>query len=440
MVVPVTNQEWSMSHSASAGALFANGFAAKVRSNVLSNGLTVLVQSIPGTGAVSIVGKLRAGDAFAGGYSLVPGMVAEMLTHGSAKLSKIEIARMSQRMGALHFGTGTFDLNWGSTVTAANFAAFMELTAQVLRSPSFADEELALTKRFFASSITRSASNPEEVSGNALAGKLYTSGPYFQKPFAEAEAELEEIDAMMLRQFYNGHVAPHGGVIVIVGDVDSDAAFHLVERLFGDWRGPQAQPIAIVDSPLPMKARFNVPVGDDSSLEVVIGRRSSVRWSNPDFCAARIGNLILGGDTINSRLGKEVRVKHSLTYGVNSGFNSLYVSGGPWTISLATDASKLERALALVDEVTARFLADGVTDFEVANQASRAAESFIVNLRTDGKVADAIADLAFNGLGVEELDFYPTRLKAVTRGQVNAAIREHFTLDNAVTIAAGKVA
>lgn len=316
----------------------------------------------------------------------------------------------------------------------------MELTAQVLREPSFTDEELALTKRLIASAITRSANEPGEVAANALARQLYTNGPYFQKPFAEAATELEEIDSTMLRQFHNGHVAPHGGVIVIVGDVDSDAAFHLVERLFGDWRGAKAQPIAIVDSPLPARARFNVPVGDEDSLDVLIGRRSSVKWTNADFYAARIGNLILGGDTISSRLGKEVRVKNSLTYGVQSGFSSLFVSGGPWTISLATKVAKVERAIALVEQVMAEFLTNGVTEVEVANQTSRAAESFIVNLRTDRQVADLIADLVFNGLGVEELDFYPTRLRAVTLGEVNTAIREHFTLDHAVTIVAGKIA
>jgi zinc protease len=429
-----------MSHSANAGALQANGFAAKVKSTVLPNGLTVLVQSIPGAGAVSIVGRLQAGDAFAGGYSLVPSMVAGMLTHGSKTLSKLEIARRSQRMGNLAFGAGTFSLGWGSTVTAAYFSAFMELTAQVLREPSFTDEELALTKRLIASSITRSANEPGEVAANALARQLYVNGPYFQKPFAEASAELEDIDSTMLRQFHKGHVAPHGGVIVIVGDVDSDAAFHLVERLFGDWRGPKAQPIAIVDSPLPARARFNVPVGDGDSLDVLIGRRSSVKWTNADFCAARIGNLILGGDTISSRLGNEVRVKNSLTYGVHSGFNNFFVSGGPWTIGLATSVSKAERAIALVEQVMTEFLSTGVTDFEVTNQASRAAESFIVNLRTDLQLADSIANLVFNGLGVEELDFYPTRLKAVTCADVNTAIREHFALDNAITIVAGKVA
>lgn len=428
-----------MTHSASIGARASSSFATQVKGFVLANGLTVLVQSVPGSGAVSIVGKLKAGDAFAGGYSLVPALVAHLLTCGSKMSSKLEIARASQRMGKLGFSTDTFHLGWSSTVTSSNFAAFMSLTAELLRQPLFADNEVELAKRLYGAAITSSLNDTGEMAHNVLAQKLYQSGPYAAKSFAQMAAELPEIDAMMLRQFYNSHVAPHGGVIAIVGDVDSEAAFSLCARLFGDWRGSNSQPIAIVDSPVPAKARFNVPVGKDDSLDVVIGRRSSVKWGNDDFCAARLANLILGGDTISSRLGKIVRVKKSLTYGISSGFDDFYFGGAPWTISLSTDVSKLESALSVVDEVVAEFLAAGVTEEEVVRQANRAAESFRVNLRTDLSVARSISELVSAGLAVGELDTYPQLIRAVTRDEVNAVIGKYFGLENAVTVVSGNV-
>lgn len=428
-----------MKESQGASAGIPMGIANTVAQRLLHNGLKVLVKSVPNSGAVSIVGKLHAGDALAGGYSLVPTLVAHQLKMGSRKYSKREIARMLQGMGRLGFGTDTFSFGLSAFVTASSFADAMQLMSELLRNPRFDGGELALAKKQWASDLTRRINEPAEMASNVLAGKLYESGPYAERSFAEAQAELNDIDCSMLRRFYDAHVAPHGGVISIVGDVDSEVAFALIDRYLGDWRGPTARPIAVVAAPLPQKSRFDVPVGDEANLDVVIGRSSSVKWSNPDFCAARIGNLILGGDTIGSRLGKIVRVKHSLTYGINSGFQELYVGGAPWTISLSTDAQKVESALELVDKVTSEFVNEGVTELEVSSQASRAVEAFLLGLRTDMKVATTIADLEFAGLGVEEIDLYPQRLKAVTREQVNDAIRVHFGLENAVTVVAGKV-
>lgn len=429
-----------MTHYQGTSGSIRTSIAATVRQRRLPNGLSVLLKSVPGSGAVSIVGKLHAGDAFAGGYSFVPTLVAYQLKMGSRKYSKRDIASMLQRMGRIGFGTDTFSFDWTATVRAEKFEALMELTADMLRHPRFDESELAIARRQWSSDLTRRLNDTGEVANNVLSGKLYRTGPYAEKALTETRAELKDISTSMLHQFHREHVAPHGGVISIVGDVDSEVGFGVVERLLGDWTGPNAQPIAIIASPQPAKERVIVPVGDEKNLDVVIGRPSKVKWSDPDFCAARVGNLILGGDTIGSRLGKIVRVKNSLTYGINSGFREFFVGGAPWTISLSTDAEKLERALSLIDEVTARFCAEGVTEAEVSDQSSRAAESFLVGLRTDAKVASTIADLAFAGLGIEEIDLYPERIRAIKKDEVNEAIRTHFGLENAVTVVAGHIA
>lgn len=427
-----------MTHSNSVSAPRSSGFASQVVKQVLPNGLTVLVRPVPGSGSVSICGKLRAGDAYGNGFSLLAQLAAYQLTFGSTKFSKLEISKMLQRMGSLSFFTDTFSLHWGATVIASNFSAFMELTAELLRHPLFDPKELDRSKKLLGAMIMQSAKDTGTMARNVLARKLYERGPYAEKAFDEIQAEFEQITPAMLQAFHDEHIVPYGGVITIVGDVDSAAAFTLLTRVFGDWTGPQVETVTIPAATLPVKNRFNVPVGDEDNLDVVIGLPCTVQRAQPDFYAARVANLILGGDTICSRLGV-VRVKHSLTYGINSGFGEFFMGGAPWTIGLTTDVRKVERALALIADLVAKFLAEGVTDAEVANQASRASESFLVGLRTDLKVATQITDLAFIGLGVEELDLYPGKIKAVTTAEVNAALRRYFSIDNAVTVVCGKI-
>ena len=76
---------------------------------------------------------------------------------------------------------------------------------------------------------------------------------------------------------------------------------------------------------------------------------------------------------------------------------------------------------------------------ELADEKGRAYGAFVVSLRSSLGIANALAQFEFNGLGVAGLDGIKAQYDAVTKEQVDAAIRKYFDLDHAVTVVAGSL-
>ncbi|RTL41857.1 MAG: insulinase family protein [Candidatus Melainabacteria bacterium] len=418
--------------------------ADSVVTRTLANGIKVQVQSNRGSGAVSINGKLRAGGVFGGGVELLPELTAFLLTRGSSKYSKTQVAELLEDMGPgasrLSFSPDTFAVSFGGTVVATDFKQYVDIVGDLLRNPLFLDEEVARAKQQFASFLTKNANNTGRVGQNALMRALYDStSPYFGKTYAELGDELAGITVDRIRQFHSEHYSPKSLIISIVGDIDAAEAFALVESVFGDWDGAEPKQWDVSQGILPggKRNRIDVKMPGKKNTDIIIGAPVPVARTAADFCAARIADLALGGDTIGSRLGKVVRVKHGLTYGINSHYDDISFGNAPWLITLTVNPENIDKALGLVDEVVEEFLTEGISDREMSDLTEQAAAGFQVGLRTDAAVAGVLSQFTFLGLPLSELDNYPQRVKSVTKEEVNEAIRKYLRLDGATTVVCG---
>ncbi len=418
--------------------------AASVSKKTLANGIKVLVQSTPGSGAVSISGKLRAGSYFGGDFELLPELTSFLLTRGSVKYSKAQIAELLEDMGPgasrLSFSPDTFGVGFGGSVVATDFTQYVNIIGDLVRHPLFLDEELQRAKAQFASFLTKNANNTSNVGKNTLMRALYDSNsPYCGKTYPQLSDELTGITVDMLRQFHAEHYSPKSLIVSIVGDIDETEAFALVDSVFGDWTGPEPKPFDVSKGLLgaTKRNRIDVKMPGKKNTDIIIGSPVPVSRTGADFCAARIADLALGGDTIGSRLGKVVRVKHGLTYGINCRYDDISFGNAPWQITLTVNPTNIDKALGLVDEVVAEFLAEGITDREMADLTEQAAAGFQVALRTDLAIAGTLTSFTFLGMDIDELDTYPQRIKAVTKEQVNEAVRKYLRLDSATTVVCG---
>src|SRR3989304_6409945 len=110
---------------------------------VLKNGLTVIVQSSPETGAVALHGFVTAGATWDGDRPGHARFVATTLMHGTHRRSNAQIAEDLDAMGA------TLAISPGMDVTtitgralADDLPALLEIAVEVLTEPAFPSEEV----------------------------------------------------------------------------------------------------------------------------------------------------------------------------------------------------------------------------------------------------------------------------------------------------------
>ncbi len=417
-------------------------FASRTTRTVLPNGLTVLIMPAAGTGSVAVTGKVRAGAYFSPrDKSMVASLTGNLLSMGSANRSKTEVAETLEGMGVDHFdfGSDNFTLNFNATVVSSDLSNFLDLLSDLLCNPSFDAEELDKAKLEMQANLQQAASDTGENARQKLFETLYPADcVYHDEPFDYLLKQLPTISVDDLRAFHKEFYTPQGAVLCVVGDVDAAQALELVKASFGDWTGSQRKEFAIPAVSQPAAAqRINVPIAGKKNADIRIGLPASLRRSDPEFVAARIANNALGLDTLSSRLGVVVREKNGLTYGIYSTFSDIKFGGAPWTIQLSVNPKVIDKALALVADVVNDYRANGITDKELADEIGRASGSFQVALRTPAGMAAQLCSLELMGMDVSAMDAYVPQLKAVTKDQVNAAIRKYFDLDHAVTVVAG---
>lgn len=418
-----------------------SNFSQRVYKEVLPNGLTVLVLPNPGTGSVAIHGAIPAGDCLAEyELSCIPALSSSMLNRGSLNFSKVDLAKAFEEMGIrFGFAADRYRVAFGTLVTKEDFASFVPLLADMLINPRFAEDELQLLLKEMRAALTRSINETSRRANNALMQSLYPRGhAFYEKDFGERLEELDKISPDLLASFHARNYTARDSVLAVVGDIEVRQAMALVKEHLSEWRAGQGK---FIKSSVPGLAleprRIEVNLEDKASVDVLIGQWTELSRQNPDFFAAQLANAALGKDTISARLGKELRVKHGLTYGIYSYFDDSSFGSAPWLIGFSVNPANLSKALKLTDDVLRQYLKSGISKQELEDEAGRAVGSFLVSLRSSEGIASVLARLEYIGLGVSALDSLADDYMSVSRKAANDALRRYLDPDKTTTVIAG---
>ena len=132
-----------------------------------------------------------------------------------------------------------------------------------------------------------------------------------------------------------------------------------------------------------------------------------------------------------------VRDGAGLTYGIYSRFFGTLHIAGPWATALGVSVDNLDRAVELSLEIIKKYVEEGPTEDELADEQSALAGAYRVGLATNSGIARELVTALTADEPIERLDHFPEQLLAVERDQVVEAIRTHLRPDQLIVTAAG---
>ena len=132
-----------------------------------------------------------------------------------------------------------------------------------------------------------------------------------------------------------------------------------------------------------------------------------------------------------------MRDEMGLTYGINSSFAESGFADGPFVISVTLAPQNIELAIDTSLQIVNDYLASGISEQELADEQSSMVGSYKVGLATNAGIAGQLASVELFNLGVAFLDRYPEVIRAVTKDEVDAAMRKYIHPDKTTTIIAG---
>jgi zinc protease len=442
--VPEARRDLAPAPSAAApqtGKRAAGSFAQRTTRRVLPNGIIVDVVENHSVPTVAIRGIAFAGDIAApAGKRAVPALTAKMLARGTKSRTKEQIGKLLDDVGA----TRSYNAALTETTLSANGMArdlplLLDVLADELKNPAFTSEELAKAKKELENDYLRNDDNTQLRAVARLNQLVYRdTHPYYPAGRAALVESANAATADELRAFHRARFSGANLILAIVGDVDTAKTLALVEKhLGGIPKGERLSYDLPLTTPAAKGVREVVTMRGKANMNIIMGTASGLRRNDPDYEAALISNAALGQNALSSRIGRRVRDTEGLSYNLSSRFWNSDFLDGIWLVNVNVAPQNLAKAMQSTREEIEKFGREGVTDAEVEAQKSFFAGNYQVGLGSNAGIATALVNAEKFGFGPRYLDEFPSRIRAVTKDEVNAAMRKHFFPDKLHVIVAG---
>jgi len=404
----------------------------------LASGATVLVSEQPGLPIVVMIALLDAGSRRdpEGSFGLA-NLTAMTLTEGAAGRSANQIAAAIEFVGGGLSASANVDYATVSLrVLRKDLDVGLELFADVLLQPSFAEAEIARAREATVATLRENEDDPTSVAAHAFSRELYGPHPYAH-PVRGVADSVAAIDRDSVQDFYRTYYGPRGAVIVVVGDVRvDDVEARLATALRGWHRRPQTA-LRVAEPEVSGSRRIEIdrPV---TQASVVIGHRGVAR-SNPDYEALTVVNYVLGGGGFSSRLMEKIRSEAGLVYSVSSYFSGGQLPGS-FRVIMQTKNESLEQAIAMARAEIEKVRDHGITRDELDDAKRYLTGSFPLGLDSDREIAAYLASTWFLGLGSDAAERYLQKIEAVSLEDARRVAAEYLHPDALLEVVVADIA
>lgn len=362
-------------------------------------------------------GAARDGDR-PGIASLTNGLLFE----GTDHLNAGEIARGFESLGAQYQADSMRDMASVSLRTLSDPAtrdAALELFATVLTEASFPEQAVSRDRNNTLLALRLEQQQPGAIAERTFYEALYGDHPYATMPAGTAQS-VESIQRGEILAFKSRYYVAANAVIAIVGDLSRDQAEALAATLSARLPPGQSAPQLPAVSPLVdgVQRAIRHP---SQQTHILLGQPGMSR-DDPDYFPLYVGNHILGGSGLVSRVSQEIREQRGLAYSAYSYFLPMRRTG-PWLAGLQTRNDQADEAVALLREVVTRFVAQGPTRDELKAAKANITGGFPLRLDSNRNILEHLAMIGFYDLPEDYLDTFTQKVDEVTVTQIRDAFQ-----------------
>jgi len=377
--------------------------------------------------------------------SAISVFTASMLDKGTTTRSRQQIKDEFDKLKAQVniFGGGN-QVNAIIKTNKENLPAVIRIVSDMLKHPAFDANEFEKLKQEQLAQIEAQRSEPQALAFTAFQRQMnpypkddvrYTSTP------DEDVADVKALKLDELKQFHKDFYGAQNATLAVVGDFDEANVRKAVMDELGTWKAkkPFSRLVSPYNDIKPTPQSIEAP--DKANAFMVAGVNLPLRDDDPDYPALVLGNYMLGGGFLNSRLAVRIRQKEGISYGVGSQLqaNPFDKTGMFMTYAIYNpeNAERLEKAFR---EEMDKVVKEGFTADEIKAARSGLLQSRMVGRAQDPSLSATLNNyLYLNRTMSWDADF-EKKLESLTPEQVNAAMKKHIDPSKISIIKAGDFA
>ena len=397
-----------------------------VRTRTLSNGMQVIIWPDHKIPSVVLYNWVHVGSRNEGsGTTGLAHFFEHMMFNGTARRAQGEFDRLLEASGGSNNAFTSQDVTvYQDWFPRSSLELVLDLESDRLANLAFvpkiveSEREVVYSERRLRVEDSNPAMLEEQVQATA-----FVAHPY-RIPTIGWPADIKSWTLADLQNFYHTWYAPNNCTLVLVGDLDPEQAFALVEKYYGAIARGQSTPTVRTTEPEQSGER-RLTVERSGQNPLVLLAYHAVAADDARAPALNLLQTILtGGDAarLHRTLVEDKKLAVDISSGWSEGFDpNLYLISA--TLPEAGSTAEFESAL---NAELARLIKDGVTGAELTRAKNQQAAQFWRGVATlDGK-ARLVGEFAVLHGDHRKLFTAPAAYEAVTAEQLLSVAREVF--------------
>lgn len=376
------------------------------------------------------------------GRSTAGTYAARMLDKGTKSKTRQQIKDEFDKLKARIFiYGGASDVTANIQTTRPNLVAVLKLLAEVMKEPTFPTEELEKLKQEEIGYIEQQRSEPGSVAFDKISKHLspYSKeDPRYVQDIDERLASLKAVTIDEIKKFYTDFYGASNANLTVVGDFDEKEIQTLTESLFADWKSPQKfeRMTGSYKDIAPINENIETP--DKANAFFVASMNLEISEKDEDYPALLLGDFMLGGGFLNSRLAVRIRQKEGISYGVGSYFYASYMDKTGTFLTYAIYAPEnVERLEKAFKEEVEKAMKEGFTAQEVAAAKSGWLQERQVRRSEDRSLIYTLSDNLSTDRTMKWQEELDNKVKALTPAQIQAAMQKFIKMEKISIVKAG---
>ncbi len=369
----------------------------------------------------------------------LPGLAAftnGLLSQGAAGLDADAISNGFESLGAVYGSSSGYDsasVTLRSLTDETLLAKAIENLKQVISKPDFPKDALERNRSRALIGLKAKQQSPGALAKDAFMSAVYQSHPY-ASPNDGTEKSISAIKRKDITAFYKKYYVANNAMVAIVGAVDRKQAEQMAENITSELQqGKKAKPIENVKV---LDKADTVFIEHPSAQTHILIGQPGLKRGDPDFFPLYVGNHVLGGGGMVSRLFMEVREKRGLSYSAYSYFSPMRFKG-PFLAGLQTRSDQVDEALSVLMENINTYIETGPTEEELIASKKNITGGYPLRIDSNSKILGYLVVIAYYKLPLDYLDTFNAKVEAVTIDQIKDAFKRRLTPDKLITVMVG---
>ncbi|HMO13166.1 MAG TPA: pitrilysin family protein [Pirellulaceae bacterium] len=318
----------------------------------------------------------------------------------------------------------------------------MAVLADVLRSPALDNNEFEVIRNQTITEFESQLSEPQSRAFITIQQKLapYAADDIRYVPTLEESIErYRNASIEKIQRLYNEFLNGKYGEVAIVGDFEAEEVLPKLTGMLDNWESKHAY--KRIERPFINRSSGEevvIQTPDKKNAMYIAGLSLPLRDDDPNFIPATIGNYILGGGPLSSRLADRVRKQEGLSYAVGSMLmadaNDRRGAVIMFAMSKPDVSSKVDTT---IKEELQKLLDDGVLADELESAKSSFLEQRKGQRANDEGLVRSLRSQLFNGRDMNFDAAQDSIIADLTKEHVDSVLREILQVSKLVIVRAG---